>query len=150
MSDEIDKIHELAALAIQQFQSLVSFPFGYTAESVEWVDGFIERNRLSQSAEQQEGLVNVIGSYLGEAIIANYGGAWARDNVFETWGVCLGGENWAFPFAKVQKQYENGSGDSIYSFFQIVPHVFKNPAEITNKPKSLPEIEKKPWWKFGQ
>ena len=47
-------------------------------------------------------------------------------------------KNIAYPFAKVEKQFENGLGDSIHSFYTVIPTFFgikKN--ERKNK-----------WWKF--
>jgi hypothetical protein len=34
-------------------------------------------------------------------------------------------KNAAFPFAKVAKQLENGSADSVLSFFTAIPMVFR-------------------------
>jgi hypothetical protein len=34
-------------------------------------------------------------------------------------------KNWAFPFAKVAKQIENGREDSVLAFFDAIPLVFK-------------------------
>jgi hypothetical protein len=44
--------------------------------------------------------------------------------------------NKSYPFAKVSKQFENGLEDSVYSFYSIIPTIFKL------------DKKKKPWWKF--
>jgi hypothetical protein len=44
-------------------------------------------------------------------------------------GVSFNESNAAYPFAKVQKQFQNGSEDSIRSFFEIIPVVFNSATE---------------------
>ena len=100
--------------------------FGYNAASVEWLDGFIERQRIRPEFDDSERsqLVSNIGSYLGECVIACFGGAWQlRDGM---WCVAFNSANAAFPFNKVMKQFKNGreGGDSIYSWFTMIPGVF--------------------------
>jgi hypothetical protein len=65
-------------------------------------------------------LVSVLGSFLGECIIANAGGSW-RWTEERQWGVAFPNNNWSFPFAKVSKLFENGleGGDSILSFYDV-------------------------------
>lgn len=105
--------------AIKEFGQLVDFPFGLSRESVAWVEGFIERQRASGNAEPGGGLHSVIGSFLGEAIIAATGGHWNEDD--NGIGVLFPNGDKCFPFAKVGKQFENGleGGDSILSFYNV-------------------------------
>lgn len=91
------------------------------AESIKWLAGYINRNRESFNKETKERLIDILGSFLGEAIIKNYGGQWAINE--GALGVHLKGKSFAFPFAKVSKQMYNGPEDSIYSFYRIVPMV---------------------------
>ncbi len=85
--------------------------FGYTRESVKWVDNFIERQRTHGYDEAVENLIQVIGSYLGESIIHVYGGTWKE------WNNIVGvffddgnpNANAVFPFNKVQKQFRDGA-----------------------------------------
>ena len=114
--------------------------FGYNRESVAWVEGYIERYRSGTdlNAEVTEGLISVIGSFLGECIIHCYGGTWERDGKYGIWGVSFNESNAAFPFSKVRKQIENGidAGDSILSFFNSIGLLFAQ------------EKKRKPWWRF--
>ena len=100
-------------------------PIGYNRESVEWLDGFIERARSTANASSDgiEKLVEVLGSYLGECVIHTYGGTWKERE--DEWGVFFDDSNAVFPFNKVRKQFKNGGEDSILSFFEIIPEVFK-------------------------
>jgi len=114
-----------AELASQQFLEISDVEFGYNAPSVWWLDGYIERQRErpeSNDNEFVEGLVSVLGSWLGECIIACYGGEWAE--IDGGWGVRFDESNAAFPFSKVRKHFRNGSSDSVWSFFETIPIVF--------------------------
>ncbi|MGO8816678.1 MAG: hypothetical protein ACLQVG_18735 [Terriglobia bacterium] len=117
-----------AEMVIQQFRPLSGIEFGYNRQSVEWLEGHIERLRQTgklQDEATREELVNVLGSFLGECIVRRYGGAWTqREGI---WCVAFDSHNVAFPFAKVAKQMENGreGGDGIGGFFSIIPEVFR-------------------------
>jgi hypothetical protein len=122
-----EQIREAAKTAVSRFASLSEFgaKFEYDRKSVTWVEEFIEQQRLRKdiTADDIEGLVEVIGAYLGECVIHTYGGAWREHN--GTWGVFFNDSNAAFPFSKVRKQFDNGvgGGDSILSFFDVIPQV---------------------------
>jgi hypothetical protein len=136
-----DKIRQNAELVVGQMRPLSGFDFGYDAPSVAWLDGYIERQRerADLTPELVDGLVNVLGSYLGECIIRCHGGRW--ENEAGHWRVSFDGDNAAYPFAKVRKQFEHGPEDSIRSFFEVIPVIFAPAADGS-------AVEKKPWWKF--
>ena len=132
-----------AEMVVQQLRPLSGIDFGYTPESVEWLDGYIERLRSSgefESVEMKDKLTSVFGSFLGECIVHCYGGTWRQHE--EGWAIAFDDNNVAFPFAKVAKQIDNGGEDSIASFFTAMPFVFKN------LPRSMASTSKKPWWKL--
>jgi hypothetical protein len=94
--------------------------FGYDLESVKWLDGYINRMRTDPSIQaSRSGLVQTLGSYLGEAIIRTYGGEWQHPAGYPE--VRFDEKNAAFPFVKVEKQLLNGPEDSIASFFSMLP-----------------------------
>jgi hypothetical protein len=119
------QIRANAQLAISKFAALSGLGehFGYNRASVEWVDGFIERGRTDIKADSVNGLVQVLGSYLGECIIKIYGGVWREHD--GTVGVFFDDSNAVFPFTKVRKQFENGRdpGDSILGLFDMIDPV---------------------------
>ena len=108
----------------------------YDADSVKFIEGFIERNKGNFEKEESKGLINSLGSFLGQCIIENYGGQWQVDNDTGSVAVAFDDKNKAYPFAKVSKQFENGLEDSGSSFYTIIPSIFRI------------EKKKKPWWKF--
>src|SRR5271155_5357432 len=124
-----EKIVSNAQMVVNQFDPLWDGgrAFGYDQASVKWVEGFIERqrSRADFSLGAAEGLIQVLGCYLGECVIRNYGGEW-RDSDWG-WGVFFEDKNAAFPINKVRKQFEYGvdGGDSIVGFFTSIPAVFK-------------------------
>src|SRR4030095_11778686 len=101
--------------------------FGFDAPSVQWLEGFIERQRIREDVgpEFVSKMVSGLGSYLGECIVRSYGGQWALGN--DGWRVQFDDKNAAFPFAKVQKQFANGkdAGDGVYGFFTAIPILFR-------------------------
>jgi len=130
-----------AELVVKQMRELSGIDFGYNAESVAWLEGYIERQRNRDDLEQEtiDKLVSVFGSYLGECSIKNYGGKW--ENKDGQWCICFDEQNLAYPFNKVEKQFENGIEDSIKSFFEVIPIVFSRLTKSSEK-------SDKPWWKL--
>jgi hypothetical protein len=122
--------------------------FGYNAESVAWLDGFIERQRVRPEfagEEEVERITQTLGSFLGECVIECYGGEWREQE--GSWAVDFGDGNSAFPFNKVRKQFANGAGDGVASWFKTIPLIFAaqlEPQQTTTPPK------KRPWWKLGR
>jgi len=132
-----------AELVVGQVRQLSGADLGYTEESVKWLEGYIECLRNSgefDNVETKNKLTSVFGSFLGECIVRNYGGAWTQHD--GVWCVAFDDKNIAFPFAKVAKQMENGLEDGIASYFTVIPIVFKNLV------RAEPSKPQKPWWKL--
>ena len=110
-----------AALVLAELGPLAGAGFGYDPGSVAFVDGYIDRQRTRiTDPDKVASLVSVIGSWLGEAIIAAAGGAWdvhERDEI----GIRFANGDWCFPFSKVAKQFAHGheGGDSILGFYNF-------------------------------
>ncbi|SDK61276.1 hypothetical protein [Nonomuraea jiangxiensis] len=118
--EELRQIAANVRLVIERLGPLSGMDFGLDRESVEWVEGFIERRR-TPDAEQVDGLVSTLGSYLGACVIAATGGSWHKSDD-HGWGVLLPNGGTAFPFAKVRKQLRDGvaEGESIAGFYRVV------------------------------
>jgi hypothetical protein len=138
-----ERIKANSEMVIQKLQPLSGIDFGYTQESVEWMEGYIERLRESgelETVEMKDKLASVLGSFLGECIIRSYGGSW-KEHESGMWCVAFNEKDMAFPFVKVLKQMDNGLEDGIASFFSAIPIIFK---DLAPRVSSIP---KKPWWK---
>ena len=112
-------ITENSAMAMNTFSELSGTDFNYSEQSVVWLGNFINRNRSSEPGQ----LVDVIGSYLGEAIIHKYNGKWVSFNGEPA--VELKKDLVVFPFGKVEKHFVNGSEDSIAALFKAMPSIIK-------------------------
>jgi hypothetical protein len=119
-----EQLRGLSEKFIAVMRSQLEVELGYDEASVEWADGYIGRVRPSVSEDSVVSISSLIGSFLGECVIANYGGRWREtgDGV----GVCFDESNCVFPFAKVQKQFLHGEGDSILGFYRTIGVVFKD------------------------
>jgi hypothetical protein len=97
----------------------------YDDNSVKYVEGFIERVKGQLNKEEEEGLINAITAFIGQCIIVNYGGKWELDKNRNELCIIFDTENMIYPFAKITKQFKNGIEDSVYSFYSVIPTVFK-------------------------
>ena len=138
-----EDIRDNAELVVQQLRPLSGIDFGYTKESVEWLEAYIERLRESgefENVETKTKLTSVFGSFLGECLVRCYGGKW-KFHEAGAWCVAFKNGQMAFPFAKVAKQLDNGLGDSIASFFNVIPIILEDHVG------AAPSTTNKPWWK---
>jgi hypothetical protein len=120
-AQRLEMVRANASFAIGEFGALSDTKFGLDRDSVAWVEGFVERRRGRYgNGEAPDGLVSVIGSFLGEAIIAASRGEWHEDADGNLCVIFSGGDC-AYPFTKVAKQFEQGleAGESILSFYDI-------------------------------
>src|SRR5262245_19597660 len=118
-------IRENAMFAVEQFGALTSFEFCFDRRSVEWVEGFIERQR--QRGDDHYKMIGIIGSFLGQTIIATAGGEWVATE--GTYGVRFhhpDSHDTCFPYTKVAKQFERGlaGGESILAFYDDIVNFF--------------------------
>ncbi|MCF7913402.1 MAG: hypothetical protein K9M99_12820 [Candidatus Cloacimonetes bacterium] len=120
----IDHLISNAYMVVDQFQKLTDFEFGFNEQSVEWVDGFINRQRERNDFSLESGakMTSTLGSFLGQCIVICYGGKWEQTP--EGWAITFKDGNRAYPFNKTSKHFENGIEDSIYSFFTSIPMIF--------------------------
>lgn len=120
--DPISAIRENAALVLTIARTSLDQSIGFDEDGVRWLDGYIQKVRDHGDPETKSGLIDTLGSFLGECIIQTFGGEWSKDGL--GWCVRLDSLNAAYPFAKVAKQLEFGAQDSVLSFFSAVPYAF--------------------------
>lgn len=121
-----EQIRANAEMVVEQLRQISDVPdFSYNAASVAWVNDFVERQRARPDIDDagRERLCQKLGSYLGECVIACYGGAWQSQE--GTWAVAFNAGNAVFPFNKIRKRFDNGSEDGVCSWFEIIPIVFE-------------------------
>jgi hypothetical protein len=118
-SDIPDKLRANADLVVRMFRENLDTELAFDRGGVEWIDGYIDRLRDSLPTEKRSGLISTLASFVGECIIRTYGGIWVEKDGW--WGVQVSERIWACPFAKIEKQFENGPEDSVASFFTCIP-----------------------------
>jgi hypothetical protein len=148
------QIKKNAQWVIDNFGPQSGLPhFGYDAPSIAYLDTFIDRQGESFRASEQstDRIVSLLGSFLGEAIIATYGGDWQQSDT----GLCIvvqsGGQvHLTQPFHKVHKRLINGQEDSLHFYFAtFLPQVLSRPESGGSQPTTPPDGgPKKPWWKI--
>ena len=134
MSDEVsvpEKLRANADLVVRTVRENLDTELTFDQTGVEWVDGYINRLRGSIAADKQSLLVSTLASFVGECIIRTFGGTWVEKDGW--WGVQVSERIWACPFAKIQKQFENGLEDSVVSFFTCIPILDKHLDEKTSE-----------------
>lgn len=123
----------------------------YDTAAIKYIEEFIERQKSNFDEDQRKGLVNSLGAFIGQCIIKNYGGQWQMDEESKSVCITFDEKNKIFPFAKTAKQFDNGLEDSVYSFYTVIPTVFKLNLphnKIENVSAAVEKFNSKKWWKF--
>jgi hypothetical protein len=102
-------------------------PFAHSAESVAYLDAFLDRQAAVVNASEASvnKFVSLLGAYLGECIIAKYGGEWQESPQGLFISIRSGKQHYILqPFQKVYKRIANGTEDSLGSYFaDFIPRV---------------------------
>ena len=120
--DQLENIRRNAELVVSVFAENNNVNLGYDEESVEWLDGYVERNRENFDEATIDKLTSVLGSFLGECICRNFGGEWQQTE--NGLAVTFADGNAAYPLNKIGKHFRNGADDSILSFYRTIPLIF--------------------------
>jgi hypothetical protein len=129
-----------AGLVLSAARDQLGQTIGYDDAGVKWLDGYVQRLHERGDPAIWDGLVDTLGSYLGKCIIETYGGSWGQ--VEGRWCVVFDENNIASPFTKIEKQLTNGSVDSVYSFFTVIPLVFKDVLHGWGGPLARPRSQR--------
>src|SRR5262245_2349150 len=115
------EIKKNAQWVIDNFGPQSGLPhFGYDAQSVGYLDTFIDRQGMSfRSSEKSiERIISLLGAFVGEAIIATYGGEWQQRENGISVAVQSGGQmHFIQPFDKVHKRLINGKEENLRAYF---------------------------------
>lgn len=119
--ERLENIRANAELVARELSHATGEKVSFDQDSVGRVETFIESQR-AEAPDTARQLVNVLGCYLGEAVIEAVPGAlWGEDKESGALCVVFPNGDMAFPFYKVAKQIDEGleNGESILSFYNI-------------------------------
>jgi hypothetical protein len=109
-----DKLRQAAELFVRLSRD-AGRELAYDAGGVAWADQYADAVRPVESEDQLRVQTALLGSFLGEALIAAHGGAWVEEE--GEWRVELGDGRRAFPFRVAMAQLRDGE-ESILAFFR--------------------------------
>ena len=102
-------------------------PFAPTPESIDYLDSFLERQEamVKSSEANVNRFVGLFGAYLGECIIATYGGEWQESPQGLAIAIRTQTQHHVLqPFHKVYKRIANGGEHSLgFYFTKFIPQV---------------------------
>ncbi len=99
-------LREDAQLVIDVIGEKEAVKLDYSAESVRWLDGYIDRHRGELDAGDKSLLQEKFGAYLGESMRHNYGGRWTRTSDGE-WTIVFDERHQASPFALIAEHLDH-------------------------------------------
>lgn len=109
-----------AELAVATIRADLGVELSFDRDGVAWLDGYLNRLRGELSPSTAAGLVSVMGSYFGEAIVRTHNGTWIErpgsDWVVEVRRAYQVAVN---VFTKVEKQLAGVEGESVLSLFDV-------------------------------
>jgi hypothetical protein len=124
--EQVKQIRQSAERLRNICREKMQIELDYDEESVRWLDGYIERERLIPG--ETEGLINIIGIFFGECLIRNFGGQWIIYDAMIGVSSCYGT---SFPYTITAKQFANGAegGESILGFYRVAQsfHALEKP-----------------------
>ncbi|ALD21659.1 hypothetical protein [Hymenobacter sp. DG25A] len=98
---------------------------------------FIEEQRTTVPEDEQPGVINALGCFLGECIIRTFGGYWHRE-LNGLVGVRLQGRGLINPFVSVERHLLYGVADAVVSVFREAAVVPETTRRRTWIPLPLP------------
>ena len=114
-------LQEDAQLVIDVLSEKESVKLDYSAESVRWLDSYIERHRAQLDAGEKSLLEEKFGAYLGESMRHNFGGRWRRLPNGD-WTIVFDEERQASPFALIAEHLDHHTALS-QAFAHMTPPV---------------------------
>jgi hypothetical protein len=87
-------------------------------EGVAWADTYVQAVRPVESEDQLRVHSALVGAFLGEALIASFGGRWVDDA--GEWAVQMDRGDRLHPFRRTMEQLRDGEGSSILALFRSV------------------------------
>jgi hypothetical protein len=113
-----------AKLLGDQAQELLGKQLAFDQAAVEWLDGFIRRQR--KQGDANDTLIDVLGCFYGECIRQTYGGKWHY--VHGQLAIQFSEGSAAFPFVHITKHIEDNDDEleTLASKFAMIGSLIKS------------------------
>ena len=119
IASESADLREDAQLVIEVLSEKEDIQLDYSADSVSWLDTYIEEHRAQLDERDKSVLQEKFGAYFGESIRHNYGGRWVKGS----------GDRWMIVFDEERQM----------SPFEIIGEHLDHHIELTEVFEHLPE-----------
>ena len=127
MASALQQIHANAAWVTDNFGKLSGLdPFAFTPESLDYIDGYLDRQAamVTESPDSINKFVGLFGAYLGECIIAKYGGEWSESDSGLTLAINHGTQCYILsPFQRVYQRISDGMSNSLRYYYDAIAEI---------------------------
>ena len=123
-NEKMKSVIEMMKQWITAALSSSDYKADFSMESLKEIDRFFDEQNTEDGilSKNAKGIIFALGIYVGETIIANYGGEWIDEEYKDPNTIKLktmDGEVW-FPVIRVLARYQYGSANSLYLYGQKV------------------------------
>ncbi len=112
------ELQEDAQLVIDVLSEKEEVQLDYSADSVSWLDTYIEQHREELDERDKSLLQEKFGAYLGESIRHNYGGRWVKGSD-GNWMVVFNEDHQASPFELIGEHLDHNT--ALADVFEHLP-----------------------------
>ena len=112
------ELREDAELVIEVLSEKEDIELDYTADSISWLDAYIDEHRAKLDDGDKSVLREKLGAFLGESIRHNFGGRWVKDSDGD-WMIVFEGEQQTSPFDIIGEHLDHHA--SLTQAFEHLP-----------------------------
>ena len=112
------EIREDAKLVIEVLREKEDVQLDYSAESVSWLDTYIDEHRAELDDVDKRVLQEKFGAFLGESIRRSYGGEWVK-SAEDRWMIAFGEKSKTSPFDIIGEHLDHHT--SLTWLFKHIP-----------------------------
>ena len=121
------EFQEDAQLVIEVFGEKEKVQLDFSADSVSWLDTYIDEHRAELDEGEKHLLQEKFGAFLGESILRNFGGQWVKSSE-DRWMIAFGGQKQTSPFELIGEHLDHHT--SLTQVFRHMPeHLGRNAAK---------------------
>ncbi len=112
---ELEDVNKICDIFKNNFSEIWQVDLDYNKDYLERLDNYIEDIRLTEEIIPFSYIKLMISYTVGRCLISEFGGNWFKKdkNNLTAPGINISKNIQVFPFTKVNKQFKNGSEDSI-------------------------------------